>query len=91
MVKDSFRKIFCNKEGKVVIVQLPNVPILLALFFVIGGMLPNLSPELQSLFSILATSFLFVWAYLEITQGVNYFRRALGAVVMIFIIVSFVS
>jgi hypothetical protein len=37
----------------------------------------------------LSRAFLFTWSYLEIKEGINYFRRLLGIVVMIGIIVSY--
>lgn len=39
----------------------------------------------------IGSAFLFTWAFLEITQGVNYFRRALGIIVMTALILSYLS
>ena len=39
--------------------------------------------------SSLGTAFIFTWAYLELTAGVNYFRRTLGAVILGLTIMSF--
>ncbi|MBP6961914.1 hypothetical protein KBB49_00040 [Candidatus Saccharibacteria bacterium] len=44
--------------------------------------------ELSGGFSFVATSMLFVWAYLEIIAGDNYFRRILGLIVMIAIVTT---
>lgn len=59
------------------IVQFPNLP--LALAFVSGQAARRLSGSAHA--SALAISFLAmgVWAYLELTDGVNWFRRLLGA------------
>jgi hypothetical protein len=40
-------------------------------------------------FASLSAAFLFTWAYLEITEGASYFRRALGAVVLASVLMSF--
>jgi len=37
-------------------------------------------------FGFLASSFLFMWAYLELTQGASYFRRFLGLIVLLGIV-----
>jgi len=87
-MNDFYKKCFCNDKGKLTIAQLPNLPIILALVFVALALIPNLNSDLQVLFSFLATSFLFVWSYLEITQGVNYFRRALGVGVLVILIIG---
>ena len=39
--------------------------------------------------SRLGTGLLFIWAYLELTAGANYFRKALGAAVLIAIALSY--
>lgn len=78
-------KFFKDKEGKIIIGQLPNIPIISWFLFYILSILEFLDKYSQ-LFNYLSTAFLFTWAYLELTQGVNYFRRFLGFVVIIFII-----
>jgi hypothetical protein len=40
--------------------------------------------KVSDVFSLIGTASLIVWSGLEIISGVNYFRRALGLVVMIF-------
>jgi hypothetical protein len=37
----------------------------------------------------LSRAILVTWAYLEITDGVNYFRRLLGTIVMIALVVTY--
>jgi hypothetical protein len=78
---------FRDRNGQIVIGQLPNLPIiiwlaasLLQLVFKAGQI--NLGLD------VLATGSLFVWAILEVFQGVNYFRRTLGAIVLISLLVS---
>lgn len=81
-----FQRLFCDANGNVVLVQFPNVPLLLW----IGLSLLRIYsfPVIIDVgIGLLANSFLFVWAYLEITSGVNYFRRILGAIIF-FIVAS---
>ncbi|MHC5724544.1 MAG: hypothetical protein ACYTXY_10415 [Nostoc sp.] len=79
-------KTFRDSDGKIVLAQMPNLPLivwivtsLLALIFTSG--------KINVLLELLANGSLFTWAWLELFQGVNYFRRALGLAVLIGIIV----
>lgn len=82
-----FDKVFRDSEGKVVLAQTPNLPItiwiaasLLKMIFTTG----NINTGLD----LLAFGSLFTWAWLELFQGVNYFRRALGLLVFVALMVS---
>jgi hypothetical protein len=82
-----FDKLFKDSSGKIVIAQIPNLPIiiwavlsLLKIVYKTGRI--NLGLD------ILASVSLFVWAVQELLQGVNYFRRGLGAIVLIGLIIS---
>lgn len=78
---------FRDSEGKIVIAQMPNLPLsvgivatLLTLIVTTGKI--NLGLELVAFGS------LFTWAWEELFQGVNYFRRALGLIVLVGLIAS---
>jgi hypothetical protein len=80
-------KIFRDREGKVVLAQIPNLPLivwivasLLRLIFTTGKV--NIGLE------AIAFGSLFTWAWEELFQGVNYFRRALGLLVLVGLIAS---
>lgn len=80
--KTLFDKFFCDSNGNIVIAQPPNPPIivwavasLLKLVFTTG--LVNLG------LNLIAFGSLFTWAWLELFQGVNYFRRTLGLIVLV--------
>lgn len=76
-----FDRIFRDSEGKIVIAQAPNLPLLVGL----GATLLQLvlpSGKLQSGLDLVAFGVLFTWAWQEIFEGVNYFRRALGLMVL---------
>ncbi|NDJ21693.1 hypothetical protein GS682_08585 [Nostoc sp. B(2019)] len=78
-------KTFRDSNGNIVLAQKPNLPLivwivtsLLALIFTSG--------KINTVLDVLANGSLFTWAWLELFQGVNYFRRALGLAVLIGII-----
>ncbi|OYQ65921.1 hypothetical protein B9G53_05825 [Pseudanabaena sp. SR411] len=80
-----FNKVFRDSEGKIVLAQMPNLPIIvwvaatvLKLIFTTGKI--NIGLE------VIAFGSLFTWAWEELFQGVNYFRRALGLLVLISLI-----
>ncbi|GFE72016.1 hypothetical protein CFPU101_46260 [Chroococcus sp. FPU101] len=82
-----FDKTFRDDEGNIVIAQKPNLPILLWLG---ATLLKFIVPEgnLYLILDTLALGSLFTWAWLELFQGVNYFRRFLGLVVLLVIFAS---
>ena len=80
-------RVFHDADGKIVLAQTPNLPLiawgvasLLQLIFTTGKVNTGLN--------VLAFGALFTWAWLELFDGVNYFRRALGIFVLIFAIAS---
>jgi hypothetical protein len=82
-----FDKVFRDSEGKIVIAQMPNIPIvvwfvasLLKFVFTTGKI--NIGLD------VIAFGSLIIWACLELFQGVNYFRRALGLLVIVGLIAS---
>ncbi|VXD20661.1 hypothetical protein [Planktothrix paucivesiculata] len=82
-----FDKVFRDSEGKIVLAQMPNLPLivwivasLLKIIFTTGRI--NLGLDL------IAFGSLFTWAWEELFQGVNYFRRVLGLLVLVGLIAS---
>lgn len=74
-----FDRTFRDSEGNIVIAQPPNLPILVGaaatlLHFVLSG------GRLQSAVGLVAFGALFTWAWQELFEGVNYFRRGLGLI-----------
>lgn len=90
-MKDTlFDRLFRDGTGEIIIGQPPNLPILiwgvatlLKLVFTTGQVKIGLD--------LLAVSSLLYWSFLEITEGVNYFRRDLGVIVLIAIIISLIQ
>ena len=74
-----FDRIFRDPEGKIVIFQMPNLPILVGST---AALLQSVLPggEIQTVSSLVACGALFTWAWQELFEGVNYFRRSLGLV-----------
>lgn len=87
--KNHFDWLFRDRKGHVVVWQRPNVPLIgwaitrLALHFISTQ---KYAKPLQSL----STTILFTWSYLEITQGVNKFRRIMGALVMALVVIGII-
>ncbi|MBW4687588.1 MAG: hypothetical protein KME40_21355 [Komarekiella atlantica HA4396-MV6] len=80
-------KTFRDSNGNIVLAQKPNLPLivwivtsLLTLVFTTG--------KINVVLDVLANGSLFTWAWLELFQGVNYFRRSLGLLAFIAIIAS---
>lgn len=67
---------FKDKNGKVVIAQFPNWPLVLAIIFWI------LKFPLGVIISLI------YWSYLEIVSGVNTFRKTLGIIVLVLQLIS---
>lgn len=81
-------KQFCSdKDGKVTLAQSPNLPIVGWVVFKLIS-IPISNQPVKTGFESVATAFLFVWAYLEIVEGDSNFRRLLGVVIMILIVLN---
>ena len=68
-----FDRCFRDHRGNIVLFQSPNL--------VSAG-------RMQSLFQTIGFGALFTWAWLEVFSGCNYFRRVLGVIVMIGLVVN---
>lgn len=67
------------------LVQFPNAPLIVGLLAgAIGGVVHGREHDYAVAISYLAIG---VWAYEELTQGVNWFRRLLGAAFAILMVV----
>jgi len=68
------------------IVQFPNKALWVAIAAAIVNMFAT--GRLNEVVSVIFYIALIVWAYLEITSGVNWFRKGLGWVVLAYILVT---
>ncbi len=69
-----------------VIFQAPNKPIIVALVAAVIGFF--VSGVVQGYVATIFYMAIIIWAYEEIVHGVNWFRRGLGSVVMVAILIS---
>lgn len=83
-------RIFRDREGRIVIIQWPNLLLWGWIFSKVASILLG-SGQVKTGVELLGTSLLFAWAYFEATEGVNYFRRVFGIGVLAFIVVGFFS
>jgi hypothetical protein len=85
-MKKTLEKVCKDKNGKWTIVQTPNIPITVWLVCVVASKLAE--GEISRNISTVGTLFLSIWAYLEIAYGDSIFRKILGLVVLIFIVIN---
>lgn len=78
-------KTFRDDNGNIVIAQMPNPPLIV---WIVTSLLSLIitSGTINTVLDVVADGSLFTWAWLELFEGVNYFRRALGIAVLIGII-----
>ncbi len=71
-----------DREGRVVLMQAPNPPLLAWIAFRVAALVIS-SGRAHDGLAFLASASLFTWAYLELTDGATGFRRTLGGLVML--------
>jgi len=84
--QDLWDKIWKDKRGKVVIYQNPNWILISWLVLTVISLFTN--GTVANVIGYIGDVVLAGWAALEIWKGVNYFRKALGAVVLLLVIAS---
>lgn len=80
-------RIFRDDRGEIVIGQAPNLPLII---WFAASVLKFAFPkgDIYAGLDFVAVGSLTIWSVLEIFQGVNYFRKGLGLVVLIGLIAS---
>ena len=84
--RDWWDKFWKDKQGNVVVYQHPNIPLIAWLVLALVSLF--VSQSLANILWHISLGVLAIWALLEIFKGVNYFRRALGVVVLVFIVMA---
>jgi hypothetical protein len=79
-VIDSF---FKDKRGNWAVVQFPNVLLSVWILLVIVTFFVS-----DKHIRVLQSTVLFAWAYIEVMQGSSYFRKMLGAVVLVGVVLG---
>ena len=82
-----FNQVFRDDEGKIVLGQPPNLPIIVWIGATILKMI-FATGQINTGLELVAFGTLFTWAWEELFQGVNYFRRALGLIVLVGLLAS---
>ena len=87
MESNLFNQIFRDQEGKFVLAQMPNLPLIT---WIVASLLKIVftTGKINIGLDALAFGSLFTWAWEELFQGVNYFRRTLGLLFLIALIFS---
>ena len=81
-----FDQVFRDSEGNIVIAQPPNLPLIVGISATLLEVILT-TGKIHIGLDLIAFGSLFTWAWLELFQGVNYFRRALGLIVLVGLIV----
>ncbi len=80
-----FDRIFRDSEGRIVIAQMPNLPVIVGVTATaLAFILPT--GRIQTTADLVGFGALFTWAWQEMFEGVNYFRRSLGLIALVGII-----
>ncbi|MEG4252816.1 hypothetical protein [Microcoleus sp. Pol10D4] len=74
-----FDRTFRDSEGQIVIAQMPNLPLSVGIVASLLTLIVT-SGKINLGLQIVGFGSLFTWAWQELFQGVNYFRRALGLI-----------
>lgn len=89
MQHDLWDKIWRDQQGKVVVFQWPNAWLIGWAVLAVASLMT--SGHLADILSWASHLSLIVWSVLELLKGVNYFRRALGLLVLVFAIASLIN
>lgn len=90
-MQELWDKIWKDKKGHVIIWQMPNRYLIGWAGFSVVSLMFNERSAAANIFSWAASAALIYWSFLEIYKGVNYFRRVLGFVVLIFALMSLIK
>ncbi|GAC1461131.1 MAG: hypothetical protein NVS2B14_11670 [Chamaesiphon sp.] len=82
-----FNRTFRDSNGNLVLAQRPNLPLLVWIAATLVNLIPT-SDIIHTPLDAIAFGSLFTWAWQELFEGVNYFRRGLGLLVLLGAIAS---
>lgn len=82
-------KTWRDRRGNVVIWQMPNAYLIAWAVLTVISLI--FSGRVSDLISWMASAALIIWSLLEIFKGMNYFRRALGLLVLIYAVASLIK
>lgn len=87
MSESAFDQIFRDDKGDIAIAQPPNLPIIVGVTASFLRLIPS-NAYISLGLDLVAFGALFTWAWLELFQGVNYFRRSLGFLTLMALLAS---
>ncbi len=83
-------KFFEDKSGKIVLAQAPNIWLLgWVALTLISFVVPH--AKSHDMLQLVKDILLGIWAILELTKGVNYFRKTLGLFVLTFTVANLIN
>lgn len=88
MLEDIWDRIWRDEDGHVVIFQWPNAWLIGWVVLTMGSLLT--SSHVSDVFAWGGDISLVVWSGLEIFRGANYFRKALGVLVLVFCVLTII-
>ncbi|MCU1484775.1 MAG: hypothetical protein JWN67_1521 [Actinomycetia bacterium] len=77
--------------GRIVVIQVPNLPLATFLVATVVRVVTHPHGTAGNVLSAVGTAALVVWAGEEVWKGVNPFRRGLGGVVLVAVVVGLVG
>ena len=80
---DKLPDFFRDKDGKVVIIQPPNVP--LSLWIILTAISWLAADEYTFVIKLTAQLVLLLWSGFEVFNGASPFRKVLGAIVLVYL------
>jgi hypothetical protein len=87
-IRHLWSKFTQDNKGRRVLWQRPNLALVgWAIFRVLAHFVE--SSGIKAGLGSIGSAFLFTWAYLEIVNGASYFRRTLGAIIAIYLCLSY--
>lgn len=85
MTRTLWDKTVKDSHGRIILWQKPNLPLTVWFLAYLTNKIIN-TGDAATAIGLLSFGALFTWAWLELFQGVNYLRKGLGLVVIIFIV-----
>jgi hypothetical protein len=86
-----YDKCFKDSEGAIVLTQRVNLPLIVWLVGVFTAYAFNQTGMFDRTLRIIAFGAIFTWGWMELFQGINYFRRVLGLCTLITCIVAMLA
>ena len=81
-----FDRTFRDSEGSIVIAQPPKLPLIVGIVASLLKLIVT-TEEFNLALDLVAFGSLYTWAWQELFEGVNYFRRALGLIALVGLLV----